>query len=67
MRGQPLRRARAECRQVNSKILDDAVKYCAFLPPSYDADPARKFPVLYFLHGLGENEQILLNSGGWDD
>ena len=22
--------------------------------------------MLYFLHGLGENEQVLLNSGGWD-
>ena len=56
---------RAECRQVNSKILGHTVPYCAFLPPSYDADAGRKFPVLYFLHGLGENEQVLLESGGW--
>jgi S-formylglutathione hydrolase FrmB len=56
---------RAECRQVNSKILGYAVPYCAFLPPSYDSDPSRKFPVVYFLHGLGENEQVLLESGGW--
>ena len=25
-----------------------------------------QFPVLYFLHGLGENAQTLLNSGGWN-
>jgi S-formylglutathione hydrolase FrmB len=56
---------RAECRQVNSKVLGYAVPYCAFLPPGYDADPSRRFPVLYFLHGLGENEQVLLESGGW--
>src|SRR5580658_4379967 len=56
---------RAECRDVNSKILGYAVPYCAFLPPSYDANPRRKFPILYFLHGLGENEQVLLGSGGW--
>ena len=56
---------RAECRQVNSKILAKPVHYCIFLPPSYDANPSQKFPVLYFLHGLGENEQILLNSDGW--
>lgn len=55
---------RAECRSVQSKILGGAVAYCAILPPSYDADMARRYPVLYFLHGLGENEQVLLNSGG---
>jgi S-formylglutathione hydrolase FrmB len=58
--------ARAECRTVPSRILGRAVPYCVFLPPSYDADKARQYPVLYFLHGLGENEQVLLNSGGWN-
>jgi S-formylglutathione hydrolase FrmB len=56
---------RAECRQVSSKILAKPVPYCIFLPPSYDSNPSQKYPVLYFLHGLGENEQILLNSDGW--
>jgi S-formylglutathione hydrolase FrmB len=55
---------RAECRSVASKILGHGVGYCAILPPSYDADKARRYPVLYFLHGLGENEQVLVNSGG---
>jgi S-formylglutathione hydrolase FrmB len=62
----PVRAARAECRAVPSRILDRSVPYCVFLPPSYDSDPERHYPVLYFLHGLGENEQILLNSGGWN-
>ncbi len=57
---------RAECNSVPSKILRRAVPYCVLLPPSYDADKARRYPVLYFLHGIGENEQALLNSGGWD-
>jgi enterochelin esterase-like enzyme len=57
---------RAECRSVPSKILGRSVPYCILLPPSYDSDKAHRYPVLYFLHGLGENEQILLNSGGWD-
>src|SRR5258707_7019514 len=35
------------------------------LPPSYETDKEKKYPVLYFLHGLGENEQTLLRSGGW--
>jgi len=58
--------ARAECRSISSTTLSRDVSYCVFLPPSYDADPARRFPVLYFLHGLGENDQILLNGGGWN-
>lgn len=57
---------RAECSTIPSKILHRPVAYCALLPPSYDADKTHRYPVLYFLHGLGENEQILLNSGGWD-
>ena len=57
---------RAECRSVPSKILGRSVSYCILLPPSYDSEKTHRYPVLYFLHGLGENEQILLNSGGWD-
>src|SRR5580704_7313683 len=55
---------RAECRNVPSKILGHSVRYCAFLPPSYDANTAAKYPVLYYLHGLGGNEQLLLRAGG---
>ncbi|MGH9573651.1 MAG: alpha/beta hydrolase [Candidatus Acidiferrales bacterium] len=58
-------RGRAECRDVKSKILRRPVPYCIFLPPTYDSNTAQKYPVLYFLHGLGENEQVLLNSDGW--
>lgn len=56
---------RAECRSVPSKILSRPVAYCVLLPPGYDSDKARRYPVLYFLHGLGQNEQALLDSGGW--
>lgn len=58
-------KGRAECREVTSRILARPVPYCIFLPPSYDSDSTRRYPVLYFLHGLGENEQVLLNSDGW--
>ena len=57
---------RAECRSVPSKILARPVAYCVLLPPSYDSEKARRYPVLYFLHGLGQNEQALLDSGGWN-
>src|SRR5664279_3945410 len=57
---------RAECATIQSSVLERAVRYCAYLPASFDTDKARRFPVLYYLHGLGDNEQSLLNMGGWD-
>jgi len=56
---------RAECSVIKSAILERPVRYCAFLPASFDQDKTRRYPVLYYLHGLGDNEQSLLN-GGWD-
>ena len=57
---------RAECSVIHSQILSRAMPYCAFLPASFDQDKTRRYPVLYYLHGLGDYEQSLLNSGGWD-
>jgi S-formylglutathione hydrolase FrmB len=56
---------RVECSAVKSAILARPVKYCALLPPSYGS-PAKTYPVLYFLHGLGDNEQSLVASGAWN-
>ncbi len=55
---------RAECRSAPSKILGHPVPYCVILPSDYDSNKASDYPALYFLHGLGGNEQLLLNSGG---
>jgi S-formylglutathione hydrolase FrmB len=55
---------RAECRTAPSKILGHPVPYCVILPSDYDANKTSDYPALYFLHGLGGNEQLLLNSGG---
>ncbi len=55
---------RAECVSLPSKILERAVPYCVLLPPSYDAEKTRRYPILYLLHGLGGNEEFLVNSGG---
>jgi S-formylglutathione hydrolase FrmB len=61
--------SRIDCSALNSRILKRAVRYCVYLPSGYDAGatqrPALRYPVLYFLHGLGDNEQSLSNSGGW--
>ena len=56
---------RGECRATRSAILGQPVAYCVLLPPSYDTQKTRRYPVLYFLHGLGDNEQMFLRSGGW--
>jgi S-formylglutathione hydrolase FrmB len=57
---------RVECNSLPSKILARPVPYCIVLPHSFDADKARTFPVLYFLHGLGDNEQFFVHSGAWN-
>jgi S-formylglutathione hydrolase FrmB len=56
---------RIDCSTFNSQVLHRAVHYCVMLPPGYETDKSKKYPVLYFLHGLGQNEQTLLRSGGW--
>src|SRR5208337_2640046 len=66
---------RIECSTVSSKILQSSVRYCAFLPPGYEAAAppagapaasARRYPVVYYLHGLGDSERSLIDSGGWN-
>jgi len=56
---------RIDCSVFKSGILRRPVRYCVMLPPNYGTETQKKYPVLYFLHGLGENEQTLLRSGGW--
>ena len=56
---------RVECAAFNSRLMKRPVRYCALLPASFATDPNRRFPVLYFLHGLGENEQTFIDGGGW--
>ena len=57
---------RVECLSAPSKILGHPVAYCVLLPPSYDAGKTRRYPILYLLHGLGDNEQMLIHSGGFN-
>jgi S-formylglutathione hydrolase FrmB len=57
---------RAECLSAPSKILGHPVAYCVLLPPSYDTKKSRRYPILYLLHGLGDNEQMLIHSGGFN-
>src|ERR1700693_4002772 len=68
--GQAHSQSRIDCNALQSRILGETVHYCVMLPPPYAAatrgHSRRRYPVLYFLHGLGDNEQTLFKSGGWD-
>lgn len=57
---------RVQCGTVKSRYMPSSLGYCALLPPAYDAQPAKKFPVLYFLHGLGGDQTFLVSTGGWN-
>src|SRR2546423_7118303 len=56
--------SRIDCSAIKSGILKRVVHYCVYLPSGYDA-AQQPYPILYFLHGLGDNERTLFNSGGW--
>src|SRR5258708_16791039 len=62
--------SRIDCDGLHSKVLKYVVHYCVYLPARYDSGHTnqaapQRYPILYFLHGLGDNEQTLFNSGGW--
>jgi S-formylglutathione hydrolase FrmB len=50
---------------VPSHILSRSVPYCVILPPGYAQDANRRYPVLYYFHGLGDSEQMFVRSGGF--
>ena len=43
-------------RTFRSAALARDVGYCIYLPPGYATDTARRYPVIYNLHGAGGNE-----------
>lgn len=55
--------ARVEHRSFSSASLKRTMRYVVFVPPGYDSDPARSFPTLYLLHGMGGDENQWLGTG----
>ena len=47
--------SRVEFRSFRSSALDKDASYSIFIPPSYAREPERRFPVIYFLHGLNND------------
>lgn len=49
---------------ITSSILNQAIAYNVYLPPSYSQNTTTKYPVLYLLHGkLGNNTDWAKNAG----
>ena len=53
-----------ECSDVQSTVLGRAVSYCVALPADYASSGTRRYPTLYFLHGLFENDRSWADRGG---
>jgi enterochelin esterase-like enzyme len=48
----------------HSAIANDDRDFFVYTPPGYDARRAQAYPVLYLLHGLGDDAERWLNGGG---
>jgi S-formylglutathione hydrolase FrmB len=48
--------SRVQYKAFQSKLLGREMRYGLYLPPSYETSGTRRYPVLYFLHGLFEDE-----------
>lgn len=59
----PAGRASRVVELVTSPALPAPVRVVVMTPPSYASAPARRFPVLYFLHDGGGNEEVLFREG----
>ena len=58
--------SRVEYKTFASKLLNREIRYGLYLPPSYANSPTKRYPVLYFLHGLNENEMRWSTRGQTD-
>ena len=52
---------------INSEILKQNWKYKVYLPNGYDEKSDEEYPVLYMLHGFGENSSSILEKSNTKD
>lgn len=57
----PVRAQRVDTVSVYSPSMDKQVKNLVILPEGYEADPARRYPVVYLLHGYGVRDDRRLS------
>jgi S-formylglutathione hydrolase FrmB len=55
---------RFEADRLTSKALGREVAYGIHLPPGYDSEPMRKYPVVFWLHGMLEDHARFNHRGG---
>ncbi|MEJ2006562.1 MAG: alpha/beta hydrolase-fold protein [Acidobacteriota bacterium] len=53
-----------KCSSIPSKILNRPVGYCIDLPADYASSAPKRYPTLYFLHGLFGNGHRWVDRGG---
>ena len=44
-------------RTFHSQLVASDVSYLIYLPPDYETNPTRRYPVVYWLHGYGGNQR----------
>ena len=49
-------------QRFRSDLLEELVSYTLFMPSDYDKNTDKTYPVVYFLHGIGES-----NSKDWTE
>jgi endo-1,4-beta-xylanase len=52
-----------EHRILHSPSMRRDVGYCVYTPPEYAEEKTKRYPVIYFLHGMGGNESM--DAGGF--
>jgi S-formylglutathione hydrolase FrmB len=58
--------SRVQYKTYQSALMNRELRYALYLPPSYETSGTRRYPVLYFLHGLNENEMRWSTRGEGD-
>jgi S-formylglutathione hydrolase FrmB len=58
--------SRVQYKTYASALMGRELRYGLYLPPSYESSGTRRYPVLYFLHGLNENEMRWSTRGETD-
>jgi S-formylglutathione hydrolase FrmB len=65
-RPEPAERGMVRFARFYSPALGVYKGYMLYLPPSYDREPSRRFPVAYYLHGHGQDETAWIGDGRID-
>jgi S-formylglutathione hydrolase FrmB len=58
--------SRVQYKTYQSALMNRELRYGIYLPPSYETSGTRRYPILYFLHGLNENEMRWSTRGETD-